>query len=132
MTVVDTSVVVDHLLGSGSASTFTELVQQEDEVAAPDVLVFEALSALRRLALRGELRDDRGQGAVEDLGDLEIELLPALPLRGRAWRLRRNLTASDALFVALAEELGEPLATNDAKLASATRQHSTAAVVLVR
>jgi predicted nucleic acid-binding protein len=47
-----------------------------------------------------------------------------LPLRDRAWELRENLTAADALFVALAERLGEPLATKDRRLALAARKHA--------
>jgi predicted nucleic acid-binding protein len=61
---------------------------------------------------------------IDDLGDLAIDLYPTLPLRQRAWELRENLTAADALFVALAERLGEPLATKDRALASAARTYA--------
>jgi predicted nucleic acid-binding protein len=37
----------------------------------------------------------------------------------RAWELRTNLSASDALYVALAEQLDTPLFTADARLARA-------------
>jgi predicted nucleic acid-binding protein len=40
-------------------------------------------------------------------------------MRERAWGLRENFTIADALFVALAERLGEPLATKDLALAAA-------------
>ncbi len=42
-----------------------------------------------------------------------------MPLRSRVWQLRANLTPADGLFVALAERLGEPLATKDAALVQA-------------
>jgi len=61
---------------------------------------------------------------MEDLGDLPVELFGTLALRRRAWELRENLTAADALLVALAEYLGEPLATKDRGLASAARDHA--------
>lgn len=48
-------------------------------------------------------------------------LFPSLALRERAWELRENMTAADALFVALADRLGEPLATRDRGLADAAR-----------
>ena len=35
------------------------------------------------------------------------------------WQLRRNLTAYDAAYIALAEALGAPLLTRDRRLASA-------------
>jgi predicted nucleic acid-binding protein len=37
----------------------------------------------------------------------------------RIWELRRNITAYDAAYVALAEALAAPLLTRDAALASA-------------
>ena len=37
----------------------------------------------------------------------------------RAWELRTNLSAYDALYVALAEQLDAPLVTADARLARA-------------
>jgi predicted nucleic acid-binding protein len=129
VTVLDTSAVVDFLLGSGACDAVGALFEREGELAAPDVLVFEALAVVRRLALRGELDERRGRGAVEDLGDLPIELFPTLVLRSRAWELRENLTIADALFVALAEQLGEPLATKDGGLAAAAEAHTDIAVV---
>jgi len=124
VTVVDTSGIVDFLLGIGVARDVEELMRSEGELAAPDVLVFEVLAVLRRGALQGRLPATRAAGAVEDLGDVPIALFPSLALRQRAWELRRNLTAADALFVALAEELGEPLATKDAALAGEVAKHA--------
>jgi len=103
----------------------------EGELAAPDLLVFEVLAVLRRETLRGVIADDRAAGAVEDVGDLPVELFPSLPLRKRAWALRRNLTVADALFVALAEQLGEPLATRDTALAEEAGKHATLEVLLL-
>jgi predicted nucleic acid-binding protein len=37
----------------------------------------------------------------------------------RIWELRHNVTAYDAAYLALAEALGAPLVTRDAKLAGA-------------
>jgi predicted nucleic acid-binding protein len=126
VTVIDTSAVVDFLLGVGVAADVERLMQDEGELAAPDVLVFETLAVMRREVLRGGLAEQRAAGAVNDLGELPVELFPSLLLRGRAWELRNTLTAADALFVALAEALAEPLATKDRGLADATRRHSSA------
>jgi predicted nucleic acid-binding protein len=122
VTVVDTSAVVDLLLGAEAAEDVASLLARDTTSAAPDVLVFEVLAVLRRAVLRGALTRERAQAAVEDLGDVRVDLFPSLPLRHRAWELRDNLTAADGLFVALTEHLNEPLATKDAALArSATR-----------
>lgn len=131
MTVLDTSAVVDFLLGVGAAEQVRALMSSEGELAAPDVLVFEVLAVLRRQALRGEVAEDRAAGAVFDLGDLPIELFPSLPLRGRVWAMRGSLTVADALFVVLAEQLGEPLATGDSALASEAAKHATLEVLVL-
>lgn len=116
---LDTSGVVD-LLTEGPASQMVgELLAVERELAAPDVLVFEALSVIRRNALRGSLAPARASAAVEDMAGMPVHLFASLPLRSRAWELRENLTTADALFVSLAERLGEPLATKDRSLAKA-------------
>jgi predicted nucleic acid-binding protein len=129
VTVLDTSAVVDFLLGVGVAKQVEALMKVENEPAAPDLLIFEVLAVLRREAFRGEIGEDRAAGAVEDLGDLPIKLFPSLPLRERAWGLRRNLTTADALFVALAELLDEPLATMDSALAAKATKHANVTVL---
>lgn len=129
MTVLDTSAVVDFLLGAGVAKQVEALMTAENELAAPDVLIFEALAVLRRETLRGEIGENRATGAVEDLGDLPIELFPSLPLRRRVWTLRHNFTAADALFVSLAEQLDEPLATKDRAFAAEAAKHTSVTVL---
>jgi predicted nucleic acid-binding protein len=129
VTVLDTSAVVDFLLGVGVAREVEVLMSAESELAAPDVLVFEVLAVLRREANRGEVSEERAAAAVLDLGDIPIELFPSLPLRERAWSLRENLTVADGLFVALAEQLGEPLATKDGALRAEASKHASVAVV---
>jgi predicted nucleic acid-binding protein len=122
VTVLDTSAAVDYLLGVGVGVGVAKQVQAlalgEGELGAPDLLVFEVLAVLRRETRRRAIAESRASGAVEDLGDLPIELFPCTPLRRRAWSLQGNLTAADALFVALAEHLQEPLATKDRALAT--------------
>lgn len=131
MTVLDTSAVVDYLLGTGSSTRVAALMDEEQPAAAPDLLVLETLAVLRRDVSRGVLSEGRALGALEDLGDLSVDLFPTLPLRGRAFELRANLTAADGLFVALAEALGEPLATKDRGLADAARKHAGVEVFLI-
>ena len=49
---------------------------------------------------------------------------PLGALRDRVWELRENLTAYDAVYVALAEALGAPLVTCDRALARAPGTHA--------
>ncbi len=129
MTVIDTSGVVDYLLAVGAGPAVDAMLEREGELAAPDLLAFEVLAVLRREALRGELTAPRAEAAVADLGDLPLVLFSSLALRSRAWTLHRNLTAADAIFVALAEHLDEPFATKDAALARAAAKHSSVEII---
>jgi predicted nucleic acid-binding protein len=124
VTVLDSSVVVDYLLDDPAASRVGVWIEQQEPLAAPDLVVFEVLAALRRLAFRGDLNDDRALNAVADVGEAPIELFPTMALRWRAWELRHNFTVADGLVVALAEELGESLATADTALAAAVERHT--------
>lgn len=124
MTVLDTSAVIDFLVGEEASGEVGAMLAREGTTAAPDLLVFEVLAVLRRHVRRGIITAERAAAAIEDLGDFAVELFPTLPLRERAWSLRENLTAADALFVALAERLGEPLATKDHGLAVAAQRHT--------
>jgi predicted nucleic acid-binding protein len=67
----------------------------------------------------GEVSADRAADAIADLADLDLHRHPHLELLTRAWRLRDNITAYDAMYVALAEALDAPVVTCDAPLAKA-------------
>jgi len=73
---------------------------------------------LRRLNLSRQLSDLRGRQALRDLASLGLRLHDHGPLLPRAWNLRANLSAYDAMYVALAEGLRAPLLTLDVKLAA--------------
>jgi predicted nucleic acid-binding protein len=132
VTVIDTSGAVDLLVGGPAFADVRELVRADRELAAPDVLVSEVIAVLRRTVRAGAVSQERAGAAITDLGDAPLRLFPSLRLRRRAWELRENLTAADALFVALAEPLGEPLATKDRALATAVAGHSAIDIELVR
>jgi predicted nucleic acid-binding protein len=71
----------------------------------------------------------RARESLELFLALPLELHDVRPLVPRAWSLRRNLTAYDAAYVALAEALDAPLLTLDCELARATNWHSDVAVI---
>jgi predicted nucleic acid-binding protein len=79
----------------------------------------EVIQALRRLVRSDEVSATRAAEAVEDLGDLDLHRHAHVTLLTRAWHLRENMTAYDAVYVALAEALGATMITCDKPLANA-------------
>lgn len=119
MIVVDASALVEVLLGTPAGGRLAARLFAEDETLhAPHLLDVEVAQVLRRYALAGELGASRGAEALEDLAEFPIARYPHQPFLPRIWELRRNVTAYDAAYLALAEALAAPLLTRDAKLAS--------------
>jgi predicted nucleic acid-binding protein len=116
--VVDASVVVD-LVGRFRPQPIEALLWAEDSVlAAPELLDVEVLQALRRLEQDGAIPSSRAD-VVELLQALRIRRYRHHSLREAIWSLRKNMTAYDAAYVALARLLDATLVTRDAKLARA-------------
>jgi predicted nucleic acid-binding protein len=118
--VVDASAVLELLLRSDKASRLeTRLLAGRESLHAPHLLDLEVAQVLRGHAAAGDLSPERGREALTDLVDLPIHRYPHDVLLPRIWELRKNVTAYDAAYLALAEVLIAPLVTCDARLASA-------------
>jgi predicted nucleic acid-binding protein len=118
--VLDASAVVEWLLRLPRAGLVEERLSRQDRsLHAPHLVDLEVAQVVRRLAARGVVSVERGRQALEDLVDLEMTRYPHDVLLPSVWRLRENLTAYDAAYVALAEALDAPLVTMDARLSSA-------------
>lgn len=75
---------------------------------------------LRKLVIRGELPDVESGDALRDVRDAPVLRVSHRHLIERVWELRQNITCYDATYVALAELLGRPLLTSDARLGRAS------------
>lgn len=118
MIVVDCSLVVDALVAPDRADIVPSILGEP--LAAPAVIDFEFMSALRGLVLGSRLTAPRAVDALHDFDDLRLRRWPSSrPLRARTFELRDNLSAYDASYVVLAEALDCPLATRDRRLAKA-------------
>lgn len=117
--VVDASAVVAALVDSRRDGEWALRLLESDDLAAPHLLPVETANILRRASLAGEISADVASLAHGDLLELRVALYPYAPFANRVWELRTNLTAYDAWYVAVAESLGAPLATLDARLRSA-------------
>ena len=95
----------------------------------PILLDVEVAQVLRWYAASGEIDGERGRTALADLADFPLNRYPHEFLLPRIWDLRQNLTAYDAVYVALAEALDAPLITCDRRLAAAPGHRARVEVV---
>ncbi len=120
MIVVDASALLEVLLRTPAAPAVERrLFDAGESLHAPHLIDLEAAQVLRRYAASGQIIANRGREALDDLASLGLRRYPHDWLMTRVWRLRHNLTAYDAVYVALAEALDAPLLTRDRRLASA-------------
>jgi predicted nucleic acid-binding protein len=114
--VVDASVIAKALgTDDDDGDQLRERLRGE-QLVAPELIDVEVMSTLRRAARAKRLDQRRSAQALADLAALPIQRIPHLPLLGRVWELRDNLSAYDACYVALAEALGAVLLTADGRI----------------
>ena len=120
MIVVDASALLEFLLQTPlGVRVEARLFREEDELHAPHLVDVEIVQGLRRLVRTGEISASRAGEAIVDLMDLDLHRHGHADLLGRAWKLRDNVTAYDAMYVVLAEAMQATLVTCDEPLARA-------------
>ena len=115
--VVDSSVLVASLVTVEREAQWARSVVAGYQVAAPEHALVETSNTLRRMELAGTISRLEATSDFNTLSRMQLELFPFAPCAWRVWELRGKLTCYDAWFVALAEGLGCPLFTLDARLA---------------
>ena len=122
MVVVDSSVLLDYLVGGGERVAWVE--RTFDEFAwnlhAPHLVDVEVAAVLRRLAAQKRLDPAGAAATLTVLQHFRLVRYPHTGLLGRIWELRHTVTTYDAAYVALAEALDAPLLTTDGRLARAS------------
>jgi predicted nucleic acid-binding protein len=117
--VADASAIVEVLLAMPRAAEVRAALAEHSELHVPEHFNVEALSALRRYAVRGELTQLRAAEALTALRELRTLSYPVIELAAQIWDLREALTAYDAAYLALARQLDVGLVTLDGGLAAA-------------
>jgi predicted nucleic acid-binding protein len=126
--VVDPSALLERLLGSRRGAAVAQAVG-DSRMVAPCHLDVELLNALRGLVRSAQVAEDRAAEVGDDLRTAPLDRLEIRDLIPWIWAWRENLSAYDAAYAALAEVLGCPLITADARLGRALAGSGT--VVLV-
>jgi predicted nucleic acid-binding protein len=120
MIVIDASALLEFLLQTPlGVRVEARLFRRDDEFHVPHLIDVEVVQGLRRLVRTGEVSSGRAADAVADLTDLDLHRHAHVDLLGRVWKLRDNISADDAMYVALAEAIGAPIVTCDGTLAKA-------------
>jgi len=118
--VADASALLEFLLQTPLGTRVeTRLFRDGDELHSPHLVDVEVTQGLRRLVRSGEVSPDRAVEAIADLVEIDLHRHTHFDLLTRAWKLRENITAFDAIYVALAEALDATVVTCDTKLAKA-------------
>lgn len=116
MIVLDTSALVEFLVGTDSAAELVRAEAANTSLAEPHAVDLECASALRGLVQGGKLPADEAQRALGLLASMSVRRFDHVALLPRIWELRHNMWPYDAAYVALAEALNVDLVTLDRKM----------------
>ena len=130
MIVIDASAMLEVLLVTPTALGIENRIFATGETLhAPHLLDLEIAQVLRRYCHIGDLEPERAEEALADLAVLGVVRYPHELFVPRIWELRHNVTAYDASYIALAEELSAPLLTRDQRLAVAPGHRAIVEVI---
>jgi predicted nucleic acid-binding protein len=124
MMVIDASALVDLIMRWRSAPIVVRLAQHQN-AHVPVTIDAEVLHALRKHAFSGAVDPEHIEAALKLLNSPILVRHPVKTLARRIWSLRHNITTYDAAYVALAESLGFPLLTREARLSRSSGHAAT-------
>lgn len=130
MIVLDASALVELILSTATGQLVAARIADPTEgLHAPHLADVEVVQALRRYVREGAIDAAGAAVALDQFLALDLQRHAHEPLLERVWQLRENLTAYDAVYVALAELLDAPLLTCDGPLSRAPRLAGRAVLV---
>lgn len=116
MTVVIDASAVASLWLDAEVSRELSLRLAGESLHAPEHLLVEVTNVLRRQRNSGLLAMTTAQSAFAGVMAMPVKLWPFNLLASRVWELGSNASSYDAAYISLAERLGAPLITCDARL----------------
>jgi len=131
--VLDASALLEILLQTPLGSRVeSRLFRDGDEFHSPHLVDVEVAQGLRRLVRTGEVSRDRAADAIADLIEFDLNRHPHLDFLNRAWKWLENVTAYDAMYIALGEALYAPIVTCDAPFGRAPAHRSDCVTLFTR
>ena len=127
--VADSSAIIEYMLRTKRAAAVELLLAAGvHDVHIPALCDVEVLANIRRTTLAGRMDPHHALLALQLYRDLPLTRHGHSDLLPRAFGLRSNFTAYDAMYVALAELLEGTLLTADRSLARAAAAHTSVIV----
>lgn len=120
--VIDSSVFVAWLFGEPRCDEAQALIEGW-QLAAPQILDYEIANAGMNKLRRKALPANTVEAVLDRFAAIEIERYVLNPVALFAMASRYDLSAYDAAYLLLAEQLAAPLVTFDEKLGRAANQH---------
>lgn len=130
MLVIDASALIELLTTEPTRTRdLSRRIRSADWMSAPALIDYEVHNVLRKMVFRRVIDAAVAKESLSTFWSLRIgryELTEKMS--GRLWELRENVSAYDAAYVALAEELNVPLVTTERRLAEAVHGRTTATI----
>lgn len=117
--VIDASAGVELAADTVRGRALRGLVPPDAVPWVPEHFYVECGAVLRRWDLNGILTATEIAQAIDALMAWPLRVTQVRGLFADAWRMRANVTFADALYVALAPDLGADLLSDDRRLANA-------------
>ena len=118
--VIDASAGAEILTATARGRALARLLPEDAELWVPEHFYVEVLGVLRHQSIITNIIDAaRADQAVDRLRRWHLRQAAVAPLVLPAWSRRYNMSAADAVYVALAEQLDASLLTDDHRLISA-------------
>ncbi|MBB1257574.1 type II toxin-antitoxin system VapC family toxin [Streptomyces alkaliterrae] len=119
MIVLDTSALVELLVGDDALGEAVRAAVTGQRLAAPHAVDLECAATLRGLVRGNKLAPDKAEQALVLLARMPLQRYDHVRLLPRIWELRHNMWPYDAAYAALAEALRADLITLDKRIAAA-------------
>jgi predicted nucleic acid-binding protein len=117
--VIDASAGVELLTNTVRGHGLRSLLPADTVAWVPELFYVECGAVLRRMELHSVFPPAVIEDAVAALLAWPLRITDMRALFRASWQLRSNLTFADATYVALADQLGAPLLTDDGPLTRA-------------